>query len=44
VKELSPDKVTRLNFSFRGKMNGVDLILKDCANSEKLFIKGYPTL
>lgn len=44
VKELSPDKVTRLNFSFRGKMNGVDLILKDCANSEELFIKGYPTL
>ena len=44
VKELSPEKKLRLNFSFRGKVNGVDFILKDCENSVKLFIKGYPTL
>lgn len=44
IKELSPEKTIRFNMSFRGKMKGVDMILKDCQNSEKLFIKGFPTL
>jgi len=44
IQELSPDKTIRFKMSFRGKMKGVDMILKDCQNSEKLFIKGFPTL
>ncbi len=43
IKELNSNNTVRLWMSFKGKVKGVDFLLKNCIDSETVYIKGYPT-
>ncbi|TNF28523.1 MAG: hypothetical protein EP319_08800 [Deltaproteobacteria bacterium] len=44
LNEIDTKKSVRAWMSFKGKMKGVDFILKSCEGQNSLFIKGFPNL